>query len=99
MISGRVVAMQLVNPHSVIILDVTDESGNTVRWQAEMTGAAQLARTFGWTRTTLQPGDEITLTGRRIRSGAPYLNLSERARIVRTSSGEELYRTSDYRAP
>jgi Family of unknown function (DUF6152) len=95
-ISGTVVALQLVNPHSVIVLDVTDDSGKTVRWQAEMGGAAQLARNFGWKRDTLKPGDKITLTGRRIKSGAPYFNLTEQARIVRTDTGEELFRTQNY---
>lgn len=95
-ISGTVVALQLVNPHSVIVLDVQGDDGKTVRWQAEMGGAAQLARNFGWNRTTLKAGDKITLTGRRIKSGAPYFNLTEQARIVRTDTGEELFRTANY---
>jgi len=36
--SGTVVDMQLVDPHSVIVFDVADESGKTVRWQAELNG-------------------------------------------------------------
>jgi Family of unknown function (DUF6152) len=95
-ITGTVVALQLVNPHSVIVLDVQDDTGKTVRWQAEMGGAAQLARNFGWNRTTLKAGDKITLTGRRIKSGAPYFNLTEQARIVRADTGEELFRTANY---
>jgi Family of unknown function (DUF6152) len=95
-ITGTVVALQLVNPHSVIVLDVQDDNGKTVRWQAEMGGAAQLARNFGWKRDTLKAGDKITLTGRRIKSGAPYFNLTEQARIVRTDTGEELFRTANY---
>jgi Family of unknown function (DUF6152) len=95
-ISGTVVALKLVNPHSVIVVDVADDSGKIVRWQAELTGAAQLSRVFGWTRTTLKAGDKITMTGRRSKGGAPYFNLSERARLVRTDSGKELYRTVNY---
>lgn len=95
-ISGTVVALQLVNPHSIIVLDVPGADGKMVRWQAEMGGAAQLARNFHWNRQTLKPGDKITLTGRKIKSGAPYFNLTEQARIVRTDTGEELFRTANY---
>ena len=91
-LSGTVVALQLVNPHSTIILDIPDENGNTVRWQAELTGVNNLSRN-GWTRDTLKPGDRILVSGRLIKSGAPYINLSENARVVRLETCEEIYRT------
>lgn len=93
-VTGRVVALQLINPHSLLVLDVGGEAGQTVRWQAEFTGGANLSRNFGWNRETLQPGDQITITGRPLKSGQPYINLSERARILRTENCEEIYRTS-----
>ncbi len=105
MISGTVVALQLVNPHARIIFDVSDGSGQTVRWQAEVSSANGLAR-IGWTRDTLKPGDRITLFGRVVKSGAPYINLSENARLLRTDTCEEIYRSGmnfgdppDYPAP
>ena len=91
-LTGTVVALQLINPHSTIILDVADENGRVARWQAELTGANNLSRN-GWTQDTLRPGDEITVSGRLIKSGAPHINLSERARIVRMASCEEIYRS------
>ena len=91
-LSGTVVALQLVNPHSTIILDIPDESGNPVRWQAELTGVNNLSRS-GWTRDTLKAGDRIIVSGRLIKSGAPYINLSENARVVRQDTCEEIYRT------
>ena len=91
-LSGTVVALQLVNPHSTIILDIPDENGNTVRWQAELTGVNNLSRN-GWTKDTLKPGDRILVSGRLIKSGAPYINLSENARVVRLETCEEIYRT------
>ena len=90
--TGTVVALQLINPHSLLVLDVESEAGQTVRWQAEFTGGANLQRD-GWTRQTLQAGDQITITGRPLKSGQPYINLSERARILRTENCEEIYRT------
>lgn len=95
-LTGTVVDLQLVDPHSIIVFDVTDESGKQVRWQAELNGKAGLAKGFGWTRNTVKPGDKITLTGRRAKSGAPYMNLTDRANIVLTDSGKEIFRTPNY---
>jgi len=92
--TGTVVALQLINPHSSIILDIPDESGKNVRWQAEFGSPAQLARNFGWDRNTLKAGDQITITGRPLKSGQPYINLSERARILRTATCEEIYHSN-----
>ena len=98
-LTGTVVALQLVNPHSMIILDVPDETGTMVRWHAELTGVNNLARR-GWTRDTLTAGDSITVSGRVIRSGAPYINLTERARVVRMETCEEIFRSrSDPEGP
>jgi hypothetical protein len=91
--SGTVVALQLINPHSMIIMDVADETGTTVRWQVELGAPAGLIRNFGWNKTTLKPGDKITVTGRRIKSGAPYFNVTEQATIVMTETGQEIFRT------
>jgi hypothetical protein len=94
-ISGTVVDVQMVNPHARIVLDVV-EDGKTVRWQAELGGPQQLIKQFGWTPSTVKAGMKLTLIGRRLRSGAPYLNLTERANIVATDSGKEIYRTSNF---
>ena len=104
-LTGTVVALQIINPHSMLILDVEDEDGQRVRWQAEFSNATSLGRS-GWTTETLRPGDAVTISGRRVRSGAPYINLSERARIFKLETCEEVYRSGttfgtppDYPAP
>jgi hypothetical protein len=93
---GTVVEMQLITPHSIVVFDVTDDSGKTTRWQAEMGGRAQMIKDFGWTTSTLKPGDHITLTGRKVKSGQPYMNLTDRANIVLTDTGKEVFRTNNY---
>src|ERR1043166_4225249 len=98
-VTGTVVEVQMVNPHSHIVLDVTDDKGQTVRWQAELGGPQQLIKQFGWTPNTLKVGTKITITGRRLKSGAPYMNLTERANIVLTDSGKEIFRTENYGQP
>jgi hypothetical protein len=99
MVTGAVVQVQFLNPHSMIIFEVTEPDGKKVKWQAEMGGGQQLTRNFGWTTNTLKPGTMITLTGRRPKSGAPYLNMTERANIVLADGGKEIYRTENYGQP
>ena len=97
-VTGTVVELQMVNPHARIVLDV-DEAGKTVRWQAELGAPQQVIKEFGWTPATLAKGTTITMIGRRLKSGAPYLNLTERANIVVAATGKEIYRTANFGAP
>ena len=90
-ITGTIVEIRLTNPHSIMVFDVTDEGGKTVRWQGEMTGGQQIVRQFGWTKDSPKVGDKITLTGRRVKTGAPYMNLAKRANIILTDTGKEIY--------
>jgi hypothetical protein len=94
-LTGTVVDLQLVDPHSIIILDVMNDKGQPVRWQAELGGRTGLSR-LGWTKNTLKAGDKITITGRKVKSGAPYINLTEKANVVLTDSGKEIFRTNNY---
>jgi hypothetical protein len=98
-LNGKVIELQMINPHSIIVLDVAGDDGKVTRWQAEMTGPSQLASGFGWTRNTLKAGDEITLIGRRVRSGAPYMNLTERAVVYMTGNKRLLYKSNNAELP
>ena len=90
---ARVVEIKLTNPHSIVVFDAPDPSdGKVVRWQAEMGGGQQLVRQFGWNKDNPKIGDKITLNGRKVKSGAPYMNMTEKAQIVLTDSGKEIYR-------
>ena len=95
-VSGTVVEVQMVNPHAHIVFDVTDAAGKTTRWQAELGGPQQLMRQFGWTPQTIKTGMKITLIGRQLKSGAPYLNLTERSQIVVADTGKEIYKTENF---
>ena len=48
------------NPHPLIKADFTDPQGNVQHWTMEL-GSTVSAQLIGWTRTTLQPGDKVTL--------------------------------------
>jgi len=97
-LNGTVVELQMINPHAIIVFDVTDASGKVVRWQAEGGGPNALARE-GWTRNTLKPGEKITLIGRKVKSGAPYMNLTERSVVYRTDTKRLLFRTGNSELP
>ena len=97
-LKGTVVQLVMVNPHALIIFDVND-GGKTTRWTAELGGPQQLIKQFGWSPTTVKPGTPITLIGRVVKSGDPYMNLTERSQITVTESGKELYRTANFGQP
>ena len=60
-ITGSVVALQLINPHAGILMNVPDESGKPVTWHVEMEAPQRLQKEFGWNRTTLTPGSRPML--------------------------------------
>ena len=97
-LKGTVVQLVMVNPHALIVFDVND-GGKTTRWTAELGGPQQLIKQFGWSPTTIKPGMPITLIGRVVKSGDPYMNLTERAQITLTDSGKEIYRTANFGQP
>ena len=97
-VTGTVVDVQMVNPHARIVFDVV-ENGKPVRWQAELGGPQQLIKQFGWTPSTIKAGMKLTMIGRRLKSGAPYLNLTERSNIVNAETGKEVYRTPNFGEP
>ena len=89
--TGTVVEVQLVDPHSIIVVDVPNEKGEVVRWEAELNGRTLLTKNWGWNKNTLKYGDKVTITGRRVKSGAPYMNLTDRASVVLTDTGKEIF--------
>ena len=58
-----------INPHPLIKADFTDPKGNVEHWTMEL-GSTVSAQLIGWTRTTLQPGDKVTLYVWRGKTGA-----------------------------
>ena len=75
-LAGTVVEWQFTNPHCFIILESIDpSSGEKTVWSLEGGNTAGLFRR-GWTPNTLRPGDDIMVTARLLRSGAPGGNYS-----------------------
>ena len=99
-LTGTVAQFVMVNPHAFIVLDVT-ENGTTTRWTGELNGPQGMVKSFGWTpdATRKWVGSRFTVTGRRLKNGAPYINLTERAKIVLADGGEEIFRTANFGNP
>jgi len=69
-ISGSVTEIVWANPHVQIFLDVKDNKGKVVNWGIESQSPGILHRN-GWTKTSLKPGDQITITLAPSKNGAP----------------------------
>jgi Family of unknown function (DUF6152) len=61
-VKAKVTDFQFVNPHCQIYFDVKNDKGEIEHWQGELTAPNKLARA-GWTKHSLNPGDQITVTG------------------------------------
>ena len=66
---GEVIRMVFTNPHSRILLSVTNESGEVQEWSIEG-GAPNALIRRGWNRDSLPPGTVVTVLGYRARDGS-----------------------------
>lgn len=72
-VTGTVTEFRFVNPHALIFVEVTGDDGEVVKWLAGLPSASGLGANESWTRDTIKPGDQITITGAPARGGAPSL--------------------------
>ncbi len=72
-LSGTVTELSFANPHVLIYFDVTKD-GATEKWSGWLTAPNKLARA-GWTKRTLNPGDQITIAGRPHKGGSHILQI------------------------
>jgi len=59
------------NPHVVLVWNSTDKDGKVVEWRGELASIESMIADDAWTKTTFKPGDELVLTVRQAKSGAP----------------------------
>ena len=59
-----------INPHPLIKADYKDEKGEVQHWTMEM-GSTVSAQLIGWTRTTLNYGDIVTLYAWQAKTRVP----------------------------
>lgn len=66
-LKGTVAEFQWTNPHAFIEIDVPN-AGKVQRWSVELNSPNNLKRQ-GWARSSLKPGDKITLRTNPLRDG------------------------------
>jgi Family of unknown function (DUF6152) len=83
---GRVIKVELINPHSWIHLEVTDQNGGKETWMIEGGSPNQLFRK-GFTKTSVPIGTELQVSGYQARDGA------KRAvgRTLKLANGDSLF--------
>ena len=69
-LKGTVTRWVWSNPHCLIQLDVTDDSGHVVHWVAETENPSTMIR-IGWAEKSLKPGDQVVVNALPVKSGAP----------------------------
>jgi hypothetical protein len=89
------------NPHSLIDFDVKDDKGNVVHWVCE-TASPEALKLIGWSKSSIGPGDTITVFLYPSKNGNPAgrLNkivLSDGTALHDTQLGGDAGNKSDYR--
>lgn len=58
------------NPHSLVEFDVKDDKGTVAHWTGE-TASPEALRLIGWNKTSLRPGDVVTVYIYASKTGNP----------------------------
>ena len=69
-VEGVVKEFQYTNPHSWLLVDVTDKNGKVTTWGFEAEGPSTLQRA-GIRPSVFPAGTKVTMTGRPMRDGSP----------------------------
>lgn len=67
-VTGTIKKFDYTNPHSWIWIDVKSETGEVETWGIEGMSPNYLSRR-GWSRTTLKPGDKVSITFHPLKDG------------------------------
>ena len=74
--SATVTQYVWANPHVIITFDVKDDKGNVQHWSAEA-GTPQTVILAGWSKTSIQKGDVITVYIFQAKTGNPVGRLNK----------------------
>ena len=91
-VQGVVTEFRFINPHSMMSIDVTDQTGKVVKWTVEFDGVLNLAE-GGWTERTVVPGERLTVSGNPTHTNSPRMFFRKFIR----ADGTEVVRHQDTR--
>lgn len=83
-LEGVVKEFQYTNPHSWLLVDVTNPDGTVTTWGFEAEGPSTMMQR-GIRRNDFPPGTKITITGRPMKDGRPAAAWNK---AVRASDGK-----------
>ena len=69
-LKGKVTEFQWTNPHAFLEIDVPGARGAVTHWSIELNSPNNLTRQ-GWRRTSVKPGDQVSVTINPLRNGKP----------------------------
>ena len=75
-VKGTVTAVQWINPHVEVDMDVTNATGKAEKYVVESVSPLGLSRN-GWTKDSVKAGDQITVTGNLSKNGGHILRLKK----------------------
>jgi len=75
-IKGTVTQYVWANPHCILLFNVTDEHGQVVLWSAETENPSSMVH-YGWTKDSMKPGDQVTVTVLPAKNGKPIGRIVE----------------------
>jgi hypothetical protein len=90
-VTGTVTKLDWINPHARIYVDAKDTDGKIIHWECEL-GSPNTLMHKGWTRSSLKPGDEISVSGLRAKDGDNVAS----AREVKLANGKKIFAGSSY---
>jgi len=68
-VTGAVTEFRFVNPHAMMFMNVTDDTGKVVQWTVEFAGRLNLSE-FGWTADSIKAGERVTVAGNPTHTGS-----------------------------
>ena len=85
LLNGTVTKVEWTNPHARFVMKVRDGGGKSASWELEL-GSPNVLQREGWSRTSLKPGDQVTVNGYRAKDGSNLAN----ARNIRLADGRKV---------
>jgi hypothetical protein len=85
-LKGTVTKIEWTNPHARVYVDVKGADGALTNWNMELASPNALQRN-GWTRRSLNVGDEVTVQGSAAKDGSKMAN----ARTLTLASGRQVF--------
>ena len=85
-LEGKVLQVDLVNPHAWLYIEAADDDGNLVRWNIEMNSPNALIRQ-GINKNTVAVGTAVKIEGYRAKDGSNTVN----SQTVTVGDGQPLF--------